>query len=170
MRWHVRRWLNLPEGQRPALEDFRGRVLVVHAFQMLCPGCVLKGLPQAKRIRATFHEDDVAVVGLHSVFEHHEAMGDASLAAFLSEFAIDFPIAVDEHTPGEAIPRTMRAWGLRGTPSTVVFDPEGRVVRRTFGIEEDLVVGATLAGLVQEGRSAPMTLAACTPAGCSIGA
>ena len=45
----------------------------MEAFQMLCPGCVSHGLPQAKRIQHTFG-DAVTVLGLHCVFEHHAAM------------------------------------------------------------------------------------------------
>ena len=37
----VRQWLNTPEAI--SLEGLRGRVVVLHAFQMLCPGCVSQG-------------------------------------------------------------------------------------------------------------------------------
>ena len=42
---------------------------------MLCPGCVSHGIPQAKRIAETSSKDDVAVIGVQTVFEHHEAQG-----------------------------------------------------------------------------------------------
>ena len=38
----------------PTLAGLRGRVVVLHAFQMLCPGCVQTGLPQAQRIAGSF--------------------------------------------------------------------------------------------------------------------
>ena len=37
---------------------------MIEAFQMLCPGCVSHGLPQAQRIQHAFG-DAVAVLGLH---------------------------------------------------------------------------------------------------------
>ena len=91
--------------------------MVIEAFQMLCPGCVSHGLPQAKRIQHAFG-DDVTVLGLHCVFEHHEAMTPVSLEAFLHEYRITFPVGVDAHDPGVALPVTMgrsscgapRAW------------------------------------------------------------
>lgn len=43
----VMRWFNTPRPR--ALADLRGRVVVLHAFQMLYPGCVQGGLPQAQR-------------------------------------------------------------------------------------------------------------------------
>lgn len=52
--------------------------MLLHTFQMLCPGCVAYGIPQAGRVHEAL--PDVAVVGLHTVFEHHEAMHPPALA------------------------------------------------------------------------------------------
>ena len=100
------------------LADLRGKVVVLHAFQMLCPACVHHGLPQAQRIHATFAPQDVAVVGLHTVFEHHAAMTLVSLEAFLHEYRIAFAVGVDApgEDPREPIPVTMSAYALQGTP------------------------------------------------------
>lgn len=124
--------------------------MALHAFQMLCPGCVQHGLPQAQRIHALFESREVAVVGLHTVFEHHEAMTPVSLRAFLHEYRIDFPVGVD--TPGieGPVPQTMQAYGLRGTPSLLLIDREGRLRRHGFGAEEDMDVGAAIAALLAE--------------------
>ena len=63
----VAQWFNT---ENPiTLESLRGRVVVLHAFQMLCPGCVSHGIPQAQRIRDAFLASDVSVIGLHTVFE-----------------------------------------------------------------------------------------------------
>ena len=43
------------------LESLRGRVVLLHAFQMLCPACVSHGLPQAKRLHALFPSEQLAV-------------------------------------------------------------------------------------------------------------
>lgn len=133
------------------LADLRGRVVVLHAFQMLCPGCVLHGLPQAQRIRAAFDEEQVAVVGLHTVFEHHAAMTPVSLAAFLHEFRIAFPVGVDS-AQGSGVPQTMRAYGMRGTPSLALIDRRGDLRRLSFGAEDDLLVGAAIAALIGQAR------------------
>ena len=132
------------------LAGLRGRVVVLHAFQMLCPGCVAAGLPQASRIAATFPAGQVAVIGLHTVFEHHAAMTPVALAAFIHEYRLRFPIAVDR--PGEPgpMPRTMAAYGMQGTPSLVLIDRAGRIRRHAFGAEEDMRVGAEIALLLAE--------------------
>ncbi len=143
--FHTADWLNT---DRPmALGDFRGRVLAVEVFQMLCPGCVLNGLPQAQRLAQTFDAKDLAVIGLHSVFEHHAGNSRDSLAAFLHEWRIAFPVAIDAAGEGP-LPRTMQAWGLRGTPSLVLFDRSGRMRARHFGQVADMALGAEVMGLI----------------------
>ena len=95
--WRVTQWFNTREPL--SLSALRGKVVVLHAFQMLCPGCVQLGLPQAQRIARIFDPGDVAVIGLHTVFEHHAVMTPAALQVFIHEYRLDFPIGVDE--PGQ---------------------------------------------------------------------
>lgn len=149
--WTVGRWFNSEHALQPA--DLRGKVIVLHAFQMLCPACVHHGLPQAQRIRAVFDAADVTVVGLHTVFEHHEAMTPVSLAAFLYENRIGFPVGVDAHADRsrEPLPATMLAYGLQGTPTLILIDRQGRLARHAFGVEDDMTVGAAIARLVAQG-------------------
>lgn len=144
---HASEWLNTDDP--PALEELKGRVVVVEAFQMLCPGCVGHGLPQALRIRQTFRPEDVMVIGLHSVFEHHEAMTPVALRAFLHEYRIRFPVAVDAAGQGP-MPRTMAEWGLEGTPTLILFDRQGRMRARHLGQVSDMAVGAEIMQLVME--------------------
>lgn len=149
--WQAAEWLNCDAPL--SLADLRGRVVVLHAFQMLCPACVQHGLPQAKRIHALFPPASVAVVGLHSVFEHHEAMRPVSLRAFVHEYRLGFPIAVDAPpaNPVDPVPRTMAAYGMRGTPTLVLIDRNGDLRRHAFGVEDDLTVGAAITALLSAG-------------------
>jgi peroxiredoxin len=135
------RWFNT--GTDLTLESLRGKVVVLHAFQMLCPGCVSHAVPQARRLHEIAKSiETLAIVGIHTVFEHHAAMSPVSLEAFLHEYKIAFPVAVDRAAAdGGPIPQTMAAYGFQGTPSTVVIDREGCVVRSSFGAEDDLVLG-----------------------------
>jgi peroxiredoxin len=149
--WTTCEWFNT--GGKPLqLADLRGSVVVLHAFQMLCPACVQHGLPQAQRIQATFAAQGVVVIGLHTVFEHHAAMSPVSLRAFLHEYRIGFPVGVD--APGanarSSIPVTMQAYGMQGTPSLVLIDRHGDLRLHAFGAEDDLSLGAAIATLVAE--------------------
>ena len=145
---HALEWLNTDRAL--SMQDFRGKVLAVEVFQMLCPGCVSHGLPQAARIASTFSPDKVAVIGLHSVFEHHDAMTPVALRAFLHEYRIRFPVAVD--LPGDPgpLPRTMAEWQLEGTPTLVLFDRQGQMRARHFGQVSDLALGAQIMALTVE--------------------
>lgn len=143
-------WLNTPVPV--TLADLRGRVVVMEAFQMLCPGCVQSGLPQVARVRAEFPAADVAVLGLHTVFEHHEAQGSrAALAAFLHEYRYAFPVGMDRPSPaGDGIPRTMSLYGMQGTPTLILIDRLGRLRRQAFGHVSDLRLGAEIMTLIAE--------------------
>jgi thiol-disulfide isomerase/thioredoxin len=151
--WRTERWFNTP--QPLTLDGLRGRVVVVHAFQMLCPGCVAHGIPQAQRVAEQFADAPVTVVGLHTVFEHHDVMGPAALEAFLHEYRVRFPVAVDlPGPPGDPLPATMRAYSMRGTPTVVVIDAEGRLRQQVFGAYDDLRLGRDLGSLIHEAEVA----------------
>jgi Redoxin len=147
-------WLNTPAPL--SLAGLRGRVVVLHAFQMLCPGCVLHGIPQAQRIHQLFAADDVQVIGLHTVFEHHEAMREASLRAFLHEFRVSFPVGIDRHAQPDGMPLTMARYAMRGTPTLILIDRIGRMRAHEFGQVDDMAVGARIAQLVAERDAAPV--------------
>ncbi|MBK6704473.1 MAG: redoxin domain-containing protein [Caulobacteraceae bacterium] len=169
--WRATEWFNT---EAPlTLDALRGRVVMICAFQMLCPGCVSHGIPQAQRVAELFRPDDVQVIGLHTVFEHHEAMAPQALRAFLHEYKVAFPVGVDA-PEGDGIPQTMRAYGMQGTPTTILIDREGRLRRQAFGRMSDLQLGAEIMALVAETQNQAMTTAAdepategvCTPEGC----
>ena len=149
----VSQWLNTLRSI--TLAELRGRVVVLHAFQMLCPGCVSHGLPQAMAIHDTFPAADVAVIGIHSVFEHHNAMTPVALEAFLYEYRIRFPVAVDRLSTTSNIPHTMEAFGMRGTPTLIILDRQGRIRLNHFSRMDDLRVGAMIGQLVNEAATDP---------------
>ncbi|WP_261844838.1 peroxiredoxin family protein [Aliamphritea ceti] len=131
-------------------ESFAGKIIVIYAFQMLCPGCVEYSIPQARRVHAAFPEKDVAVLGLHTVFEHHQAMSEVSLRAFVHEYKISFPVAIDAPADNhdDPIPKTMRHYNLQGTPSLLIFDKQGKLRINKMGHEQDLILGAKIAELI----------------------
>lgn len=139
--------------------DLAGHVVVLGTFQMLCPGCVTNGLPQLQRIHDHFDKKQVRVIGLHTVFEHHAAMTPVSLAAFIHEYRLTFPIAVDGHDDKNGPSLSMKRLGLRGTPSLLLVDHIGKIRLHQFGHTSDLIVGAAIQRLVDElpGSNASMS-------------
>jgi len=161
--WMTTTWFNTPEPL--SLERLRGQVVVLHAFQMLCPGCVAHGIPQTQRIADIFKSAPLTVIGLHTVFEHHEAMGLESLRAFLHEYRVRFPVGVDVPGPdGDPMPRTMRAYAMEGTPTTVLIDARGQLRRQVFGVHDDLLLGAEIGTLLVEARRSPGVTGTMVPA------
>jgi peroxiredoxin len=149
----VSKWFNTDKDI--TLADLRGKVVVIEAFQMLCPGCVSHSLPMAQKIHQMFPRDQVAVIGLHTVFEHHGAMTPVSLEAFLYEYRLTFPVGVDQAGQGN-MPVTMQAYQMQGTPSLILIDKQGMLRANHFGQVSELQIGAEIATLTGEGITSLM--------------
>lgn len=145
-------WFNSDGPQ--TLEAHLGKVVLVEVFQMLCPGCVSHGLPQAQQVHDMFPKSEVAVLGLHSVFEHHDAMTPIALKAFLHEYRVSFPVGVDTPSSAYDRPQTMMAYGMRGTPTLLLVGRDGALAGHHFGQVPDLRLGAEIAALL-DGHTVP---------------
>jgi hypothetical protein len=145
--WQTDGWLNTDH--LLSVADLVGKVIVVYAFQMLCPGCIHTSLPQAQRVHEIFAGNDCAIVGLHTVFEHHDAMRRPSLEAFVHEFRYKFPIGIDR-AGADGMPLTMASYGMQGTPTIILIDRKGSIRKQKFGHEHDLVLGAEIQALLME--------------------
>lgn len=144
----VSEWINT--GGDMTLSALKGRVVCLIAFQMLCTGCLVYGLPQAERIHQAFHRDGLCVLGLHSVFEMHDEMSTEALRAFLATYRWSFPIGVDMPADRGAIPQTMMAYGMDGTPTTVLIDRQGRVRMQRLGRVDDVLLDVLVRQLLAE--------------------
>jgi thiol-disulfide isomerase/thioredoxin len=148
----VAQWLNA-DGPL-TLAALHGKVVVLHAFQMLCPACVKLSTPQAQELHQHFGgSGDLVVIGLHTVFEHHDVMTPTALAAYVHENRLSFPIAVDRPDGHGGIPATMRAYAMEGTPTLVLIDRKGQVRLNHFGHLPDLALGVAIGALLAEDRS-----------------
>ncbi len=138
---------NAPEA--PTLAKLKGKVVVLIGFQMLCPGSLRHSLPQAERLARAFNADEVAVLGLHMVFENHKDMTPSLLEPFLKSEHISIPMLVD--APGDAgMPKTMETYGMQGTPTLLLFDRQGRLRRHYLGAVDDVRLGAEIMALAME--------------------
>ena len=144
-------WLNTLEPLR--ISGLKGKVIVIHAFQMLCPGCVSHGIPQASAIHELYADEEVQVIGLYTVFEHHDVM----TVEAAHEYRIRFPIAVDRPSTSGTTPVTMERYRMQGTPTLIVIDKKGRVRLNHFGRLSDMQVGNFIGGLLTEDQSARMS-------------
>ncbi len=146
-------WLNAPE-PRP-LASLKGRVVVLTAFQTHCPGSVKHGLPQAERMARGFASDEVVVIGLNTAFEEPDQQTSDKLSKFLAEQGLSFPVAKDAIT-GRDMPATMTAYEIQGTPTTLIFDRQGRLRRHYLGRVDDVRLAAEVMAFCMEAPNAPV--------------
>ena len=151
--WSVSHWFNT-DGDI-SLEQLKGRVVVVGAFQMLCPGCVAHSIPQLKKLHELSRSLPLTVIGLHTVFEHHQAMQPHALKAFIHEYGLHFPTGVAAYQGDNPMPKTMEAWQMRGTPSTLVFSATGELCLHEFGHLDDLALGVVIGQLLTTAQAQP---------------
>ncbi|MCG8926391.1 redoxin domain-containing protein [Lentzea sp. CC55] len=161
--WETTQWFN---SEPLDLAQLRGRVVVLEAFQMLCPGCVSHALPQAVRLSRTFG-DDLAVIGLHTVFEHHRAMTPTSLEAFLHEYRIPFPVGVDAFRSAHPAPVTFSRYRMQGTPTTVLIDRDGVLRAHEFGQVDDMALASAVTRLLDGAAPRPVDEEA-APGACAL--
>ncbi|MDT8364596.1 MAG: redoxin domain-containing protein [Nitrosomonas sp.] len=141
-------WLNTAEPI--TLASLRGKVILIHAFQMLCPGCVQQGIPQTQRIFNEFDPDRVVVIGLHTVFEHHAVMTREALEVFAYEYRLRFPIGIDKPNERMVTPHTMTSYQMQGTPTTILIDRTGHLRLHQFGHVSDFLLGISIGTLLAE--------------------
>lgn len=135
----VSQWFNADNAI--TLKRLNGRVVVVGAFQMLCPGCVMHSIPQLKKLHELSRNLPLTVIGLHTVFEHHQAMQPHALEAFISEYRLQFAVGVAAYEKNKLTPKMMEDWQMKGTPSTFVFSVTGDLCLHQFGHVDDLPLG-----------------------------
>lgn len=148
----VAEWINVDHPVTIKENVRQKKITVMYAFQLLCPGCVAHALPQARNVHDLFAGTDIMVIGLHTLFEHQDAVTPLTLKAFLHENQIIFPVGID--TPSgnvsDPIPQTMRAYQMQGTPTLTLIDRQGLVRKQIFGGPvPDLRLGAELMALLR---------------------
>ncbi|MEX2174915.1 MAG: TlpA disulfide reductase family protein [Pirellulaceae bacterium] len=103
------------EGAAFAWEAYRGKVVLVDFWATWCGPC-LREMPHVKALYEKLHERSFEVVGI-SLDEDHEA-----LAAYLEENAIEW-----ETLAGEGTQALAEKYGVRGIPTMLVVDREGKI-------------------------------------------
>jgi hypothetical protein len=142
----VAHWLNSDEA--PTLLGLRGRVVLIVAFQTHCTGCVMCAVPQLRRMSLDLEPRDVAVLGLHTAFERPDATRPQALAAFVTEHRLTCPVGADRPSDTR-LPRTMRAYQMQGTPTTILIDRAGHLRMMHLGPIDDALLHANVVQLVR---------------------
>ncbi|MDE2516443.1 MAG: TlpA family protein disulfide reductase [Rhodospirillales bacterium] len=109
-------------GKTHSLAEFKGHGLVVNLWATWCAPCVAE-LPSLAKLAQAVAPQDVAVLPLSS--DHG---GKAAVTAFMASHKIEgLPVLLD---PEGAV---LRAWHVRGIPTTLLINREGLAVARVEG-------------------------------------
>jgi thiol-disulfide isomerase/thioredoxin len=104
------------------LADFKGRVVLLNFWATWCAPCV-EEMPALDRLQAAKGSADFAVVAIAL-----DRQGKPLVEPFLEKLAVkSLPMYID------ASSAAMRAFNLRGLPTTVLLDREGRELGRLEG-------------------------------------
>ncbi|RAX50271.1 hypothetical protein DQ353_04745 [Arthrobacter sp. AQ5-05] len=118
-----RNWLNTG-GKQLALEDFRGKILILDFWTFCCINC-LHVLDELRPLEAKY-SDVLVTVGVHSPKFEYEA-DPVALAAAVERYEIEHPVLDDPELV------TWQAYAARAWPTLVVVDPEGYIVAHLSG-------------------------------------
>jgi thiol-disulfide isomerase/thioredoxin len=110
------------DGVEHHLEEFRGHGMVVNLWATWCVPCVAE-MPALAALEKTLAPADIAVLPLSS-----DRGGAAAVRKFYQAHEIgSLPVLLDPK--GAAA----RAWGVRGIPTTIIVDKQGRECARLEG-------------------------------------
>lgn len=114
--------LRLPdlEGKLHALEDYRGKVVLVNFWATWCEPC-REEMPSIERLRAALAGQPFAVLAVNL------AEPESRVRGFLNRMPLAFPVLLDPDRTAS------RAWKARYLPATFIVGPDGRVRYSYFG-------------------------------------
>ena len=128
------------EGQRRALSQLKGKVVVVNFWATWCGPCKAE-MPEFTKVHAEYRDRGVEFVGAAN---ETRASRD-KVQEFVSRLEIQFPIWL------EASLDHMEAFKVGpGLPATVVVDAQGRVAARILGVTDAAQLRALLDRVLQE--------------------
>jgi thiol-disulfide isomerase/thioredoxin len=125
-------------GERQAILQWKGKVLVVNFWATWCPPC-LKEIPEFIRLQEKMRDRGVQFVGI--------AIDDQQkVAKFAADLGINYPVLMAEV---EGITLARQAGNrLGGLPFTVIIDRQGRTAKIELGVLDERKLLPILQGLL----------------------
>jgi len=114
--------LALPDlaGRAHALEDYRGRVVLVNFWATWCEPC-REEMPSIGKLRAGLAGRPFAVLAVNL------GEPESRIRRFLEQVPMDFPVLLDRDSAAA------RAWRTRVLPASYLIGPDGRVRYAVIG-------------------------------------
>jgi len=108
------------EGRLHALEDYRGKVVLINFWATWCDPCRAE-MPALNKLRASLAGHPFAVLAVNL------AESEGRVRRFMEQVPLDFPVLLDRDS-GAA-----KAWKARVLPVSFVVDAEGRIRYSALG-------------------------------------
>ncbi len=112
-----------PEGKKIAIDNFKGKLVVLNFWATWCPPCRLE-MPSMERLYQEFKGQGLEVVAIN--FMEHEK----PITSFLTENGFTFPVLMDKK--GEIA----REYGVHGLPVTYLIGRNGNLLARSMGYKD----------------------------------
>ncbi|MEW5746709.1 MAG: TlpA disulfide reductase family protein [Nitrospirota bacterium] len=110
-----------------ALNDYRGKVVLIEFFATWCPPCQMSA-PDIQYAYAKYRDKGFVVLAV-SMDEGPDAVPAAH--SFAKEFGLSFPILMDDGTVSSR-------YAISSIPTSVVIDREGKMRHKHIGAPPDL--------------------------------
>ena len=126
------------KGQTLRLKDLRGRVVLLNFFATWCAPC-RQEIPDLERLYKRFNDQGLEIVGIALDME-----GATLLNPFVQSFGITYPVVLGTR---EVV---VDYGGIRGIPTSVLIDRDGRVAKHFVGFRPAQVFEKSVQELLGE--------------------
>ena len=133
----IDQWLNSPP---LTMAGLRGKVVLIDFWTYACINC-LRTLPHINRWAATYRDQGLVVVGVHTP-EFPFERSTSNLQTAMKRFGVKHPVAQDNSY------RTWKAYDNKYWPATYLVDANGRIQYRHFGEGEYAQTEAAIRALL----------------------
>lgn len=113
------------DGKRRRLSDLRGKVVLVNFWATWCPPC-RREMPSIERLSHALKGADFAILAVNVA----ESLDEVFSFTGTLDPVPTFPIVFDRDSS------VLKAWPVRGLPTTFILDKQGRIAYRAVGGRE----------------------------------